>query len=78
MERALSALSIGVHRNFSRGDNVDILLILSGLRGCKKRTFAKRFTHSTQKEIAPFDGNNHKKCTSLAAIARRFEISYTN
>jgi len=30
------------------------------------------------KKIAPFYGNNHKKCTSLAAIARHFEISYTN
>jgi len=43
---------------------------------CKWK-FTKRFTHSTQKEIAPFYGNSHKKCTSLAAIARHFEISYT-
>jgi len=75
MERAPSTLSIGVHINFSRGDNADILLILFRFKMMQcKRTFAKRFTHSTQKEIAPFYGNNHKKCTSLAAIARHFEI----
>jgi len=28
-----------------------------------------------QKEIAPFYGSSHKKCTSLAAIARYIEIS---
>jgi len=29
-----------------------------------------------QEEIAPFYGNNHKKCTSLAAIATYIAISY--
>jgi len=63
---------------FPGGDNVDILLMLFRLKTMQcKRTFTQRFTHSTQKEIAPFYGNNHKKCTSLAAIARHFEISYT-
>jgi len=37
-----------------------------------KRTFTKRFTLSTKKAIAPFYGNSHKKCTSLAALARPF------
>jgi len=39
-----------------------------------KRTFTKRFTLSTQKEIAAFYGNSYK-CTSLAGIARYIAIS---
>jgi len=81
MERAPSALDPFHWRPqkfFQGGDNVDILLILFRFMTMQlKRMFAKRFTHSTQKEIAPFDGNNHKKCTSVTAIARHFEISYT-
>jgi len=42
-----------------------------------KRTFTKRLIHSTQKEIAPLYGNSHQKCTSLTAITRHFDISYT-
>ena len=41
-----------------------------------KWTFTKRFTLSTQKEIAAFYGNSRKKCTSLAAIARYIAKSY--
>ena len=40
------------------------------------RTFAKRFTLSSQKEIAPFYRNSKKKFASLAAIARYIAISY--
>jgi len=40
-----------------------------------QRTFTKRFTHSTQKEIAPFYGNSHKICISLAAVAKYIAIS---
>jgi len=39
-----------------------------------KRTFTKRFTLSTQKEIAAFYGNSYK-CTLLAGIARYIAIS---
>jgi len=78
MERDPSALSIGVRRNFSRGDNVDILLILFRFKTMQcKRTFTKFFP-ILHKKIAPFYGNSHKKCISLAAIARHFEISYTS
>ena len=38
-----------------------------------KWMFIRRFTLSTQK-IAPVYGNSHKKCTSLAAIARYITI----
>ena len=41
-----------------------------------KWTFTKRFTLSTQNEIAPFYGNSHKKCSSLAAVAKYIAISY--
>jgi len=41
-----------------------------------KRTFAKRFILSTQKEIAPFYRNSHKKYSSLAAVAKYNTISY--
>jgi len=41
-----------------------------------KRTFTKRFTLSSQKEIAPFYSNSNKKIASLAAIARYIAISY--
>jgi len=79
MEKASSSLSIGVRRNFSRGgDNVDILLMLFRFLSMQcKWTSTMRFTHSTQKEIGLFYGNSHKKFTSLAAIARHFEVSYT-
>jgi len=36
----------------------------------------KAFCLSTQKKTALFYGNSHKKCTSLAAIARYNAISY--
>jgi len=67
---APSPFSIGIRRNFSSGGNVAILLVIFRLltMQCKK-TFPKRFTHCMQKEIAPFYGNSHKKCNSLAAIA---------
>jgi len=41
-----------------------------------KRPFKKRFTLSTQKEITPFYGNCHKKCSSLAAEAKYIAISH--
>jgi len=67
---------MGVRRNFSRGGNVDILFILFRLLTMQaKRTLTKRFSLSTQKEIAAFYGNSHK-CTSLAGIARYIAISY--
>ena len=43
-----------------------------------KRTFTKRFTlFLYHKDNAPCYGNNHKKCVSLAAIARYITIIYT-
>jgi len=47
-----------------------------------KRTFTKRFTLSSQKEIAPFYSSSNKKFgsnianASLAAIARYIGINY--
>jgi len=43
-----------------------------------KRTFTKRFTLSSQKEIAPFYRNSNKKFASLAAKARyiSYKIDY--
>ena len=41
-----------------------------------KRTFTKRFTLSSQKEIAPFYSNSNKKIASLAAIAKYIAIRY--
>jgi len=41
-----------------------------------KWTFTKRFTLSSQKEVAPFYSNSNKKIASLAAIARYIAISY--
>jgi len=41
-----------------------------------KRTFTKRFTLSSQKEIAPFYSNSNKKFASLGAIARYIAIGY--
>jgi len=41
-----------------------------------KRTFTKRFILFAQTEVTPFYGNIHKKCTSLAAIARYIAINY--
>jgi len=46
---------------FTGGINVDILLVLFRLLTTQcKRTLTKRFTLSTQKEIAPLYGNCHK------------------
>ena len=68
---------MGACRNFSREGNVDIFLVLFRLLTMQcKRTFTKRFTLSTQKEITPFYGISHKKFTSLAATARYIGISY--
>ena len=73
---ASSPYSIGNLRKFSMGGNVNILLILFRLLTMQcKRTFTKRFTHSMQKEIDPFYGDGHKKCTSLAAVARYIATS---
>jgi len=41
-----------------------------------KRTFTKRFTLSSKKEIAPFSSSSNKKFASLSAIARYIAISY--
>jgi len=38
--------------------------------------FTKRFTLSSQNEIAPFSSNSHKKFASLAAKSRYIAISY--
>jgi len=72
------ALYMGVRRKFSRGrarSTFRILIFRLQKMQCK-RSFTKPFTLSTQKEISPFYGNSHKKCTSLAAIARYVTISY--
>ena len=59
------------------GGNVDILLILFRLLTMQcKRTFTKRFTLSSQKEIVPFYSNSNKNFASLAAIARYIAISH--
>jgi len=67
-----------IRRNFSRGGNVYILLLFVRLLMTQcKRKFTKRFTASTRlqhKENAPCYDNSHKKCVSLAAIAK---CSYT-
>jgi len=58
---APTPLSMGIRSTFSRGGIVDILLVLFGLVTMQcTRTFTKRFTLSTQKEIAPLYGNSQK------------------
>jgi len=58
---------MGVRKNFSMRGNVEILLILFRLLTMQcKRPFTKRLLHFTA---------SHKKCTSLAAIAKYIAIS---
>jgi len=77
----IAHLNVCVSRNFSRGGNINILLISVRLLTMQwKCTFAKRCTVSTRlhhKENAPCYDNIHKKCASLAAIATYFTIIFT-
>jgi len=61
---------MGVRRNFSRGSNVGILLFILKLLTMQcKLTFTNRLPFLNHKA-----NNNHKKCASLAAIARYVTI----
>jgi len=58
---APTPISMGIRSNFSRGGKVDILLIFFSLLTMQcKRTFTKRFSLSSQKEIAPLYGTIQK------------------
>jgi len=62
---------MGVRRNFSGGDKVDIMLILFRLLTMKcKGTFSNALLFLHHKENAPCYSNKSQKCASLAAIAR--------
>jgi len=59
---------MGIRRNFARGYNVGILLILFRLLTIQCRwRFTKRFTLSTSQKNFICYGKSHKNCTSLAA-----------
>jgi len=72
--RPVTSLGHQGGKNFSRGASLSLVTGLLTMQ-CK-RTFSKRFTLSSKKEIAPFSSSSNKKFASLSVIARYIAISY--
>jgi len=70
-------MNMGVRRNFSRGGNVDNLLIVFRLVSMQcKRTFTEHFTLSKPQRKCPVLRQQSQKCASLAALVRYITIIY--